>query len=252
MERGAGVCAHSLGGGLNAWGPCMCVNGRCQSGRGWRDRCRKALADWRTTWIAIRHTAPSIQSMCPEHVRRTLIAPPLAHATSAPSMQSALKATAALRPGTETTLDAETLEEIAGDAPSIELSREAVVAPLVDVLVAVGLQPSKAAARRYASSFSSLPPLHPIPSTSPHSSYLFPLIFPRVPSFPSCCCPPPLLHLPNPAEPKPAWSPVVCVGALQFCSVYGRRLPCGRVALSRCHLLCYVRATSSLADQRTR
>ena len=63
-------------------------------------------------------------------------------------VQAALKATAALMPGTETTLDAATLEEIAGDAPSTELPRDAAVAPLVDVLVAVGLQPSKGAARR--------------------------------------------------------------------------------------------------------
>eukprot|EP00892_Ulva_mutabilis_P008830 jgi/Ulvmu1/6319/UM029_0027.1 len=63
-------------------------------------------------------------------------------------LQAALKATAALKPGSDTALDAATLEEIAGDAPSTEIARADAVAPLVDVLVAVGLQASKGAARR--------------------------------------------------------------------------------------------------------
>lgn len=48
-----------------------------------------------------------------------------------------------------TKLDADSLEAIAGDAPSAALPREQLVgAPLADVMVAVGMQPSKAAVRR--------------------------------------------------------------------------------------------------------
>eukprot|EP00887_Chlorella_sp_A99_P007384 scaffold2.g7384.t1 len=54
----------------------------------------------------------------------------------------------ALAPGAETELDVATLEAIAGDAPSATLPRAAVVgAPLADVMVAAGMQPSKAAVR---------------------------------------------------------------------------------------------------------
>lgn len=55
----------------------------------------------------------------------------------------------ALAPGADTELDAAALEAVAAGAPAAELPRSAVVgAPLADVLAAVGLQPSKAAARR--------------------------------------------------------------------------------------------------------
>lgn len=55
----------------------------------------------------------------------------------------------ALAPGGATQLDAESLEAIAGDAPSAVLPREQLVGcSLVDVAVACGLQPSKGAARR--------------------------------------------------------------------------------------------------------
>ncbi|KAK9842091.1 hypothetical protein WJX81_008006 [Elliptochloris bilobata] len=64
-------------------------------------------------------------------------------------LQAALAATAALAPGADTQLDAAALEAVAAGAPAAELPRSAVVgAPLADVLAAVGLQPSKAAARR--------------------------------------------------------------------------------------------------------
>lgn len=64
-------------------------------------------------------------------------------------LQQAVKATQALAPGAETELDVATLEAIAGDAPSATLPRAAVVgAPLADVMVAAGMQPSKAAVRR--------------------------------------------------------------------------------------------------------
>ena len=55
----------------------------------------------------------------------------------------------ALAPGADTQLDAAALEAVAAGAPAAELPRcEVVGAPLADVLAAVGLQPSKAAARR--------------------------------------------------------------------------------------------------------
>ena len=55
----------------------------------------------------------------------------------------------ALRPGSETLLDAVSLEAIAGDAPSTTLPHgEVVDVLLADVMVAAGLQPSKGAVRR--------------------------------------------------------------------------------------------------------
>ncbi len=48
-----------------------------------------------------------------------------------------------------TKLDADSLEAIAGDAPSATLPRDQLVGVgLADVMVAVGMQPSKAAVRR--------------------------------------------------------------------------------------------------------
>ena len=64
-------------------------------------------------------------------------------------LAQALRTTEALAPGAATALDAGVLEAIAGDAPSATLPRGAVVGvALVDVMVAAGLQPSKAAGRR--------------------------------------------------------------------------------------------------------
>lgn len=64
-------------------------------------------------------------------------------------LAQALKATAALAPGSSAELDAATLEAAAADAPSAVLSRDIVVGqPLADVMVAAGMQPSKAAGRR--------------------------------------------------------------------------------------------------------
>lgn len=64
-------------------------------------------------------------------------------------LEQAQKATAALRPGSETLLDTASLEAIASDAPSATLPRSKVVDVLLaDVMVAVGLQPSKGAVRR--------------------------------------------------------------------------------------------------------
>jgi hypothetical protein len=64
-------------------------------------------------------------------------------------VQAAKRTTAALKPGTETELDAQMLEDIAGDAPSMELGRNEALRSIPEVMVAVGLQPSKSAARRY-------------------------------------------------------------------------------------------------------
>lgn len=64
-------------------------------------------------------------------------------------LQQALKTTQALAPGADTALDADTLEAIAGDAPSATLTRDAVVGvPLVELVARVELQPSKAAVKR--------------------------------------------------------------------------------------------------------
>ena len=64
-------------------------------------------------------------------------------------LAQALAATAALRPGADTALDADALEVAAGDGPSASLPRGEVVGrPLADLMAAVGLQPSKAAVRR--------------------------------------------------------------------------------------------------------
>ncbi|MEW5306219.1 MAG: hypothetical protein WDW38_009075 [Sanguina aurantia] len=64
-------------------------------------------------------------------------------------LRQALRATEALKPGSSTQLDAVTLEAVAGDAPTSSLPREQVVgAGVVELLVAVGLQASKGAARK--------------------------------------------------------------------------------------------------------
>lgn len=64
------------------------------------------------------------------------------------AVQAALRTTDALKPGSDTELDAQILEDIAEDAPSTTLSRGDVLQPLVSVLVAAGMQKSKGAARR--------------------------------------------------------------------------------------------------------
>lgn len=64
-------------------------------------------------------------------------------------LAAALSATQALQPGAATALDAATLEAIAGDVPSASLEAGQVVGqPLIQVMVAAGLQPSKAASKR--------------------------------------------------------------------------------------------------------
>ncbi len=55
----------------------------------------------------------------------------------------------ALQPGAATALDAATLEAIAGDVPSASLDKGQVVGqPLVQIMLASGLQSSKAASKR--------------------------------------------------------------------------------------------------------
>ncbi|GAX79408.1 hypothetical protein CEUSTIGMA_g6849.t1 [Chlamydomonas eustigma] len=64
-------------------------------------------------------------------------------------LKQALQATEALKPGSNTKLDAQTLEAVAADAPSASLSKEQVVGlPLVDLMVTVGLQSSKGQGRK--------------------------------------------------------------------------------------------------------
>jgi tyrosyl-tRNA synthetase len=64
-------------------------------------------------------------------------------------LQKALRATEAAAPGSNTILNAESLESIAGDMPSKELPLSEVVDnKVLDVLVKVGLQPSKGDARK--------------------------------------------------------------------------------------------------------
>ena len=64
-------------------------------------------------------------------------------------MNSGCCAWQALAPGSDTALDAETLEAVAESAPSVELSRAEVLGQsLPDVMVYIKLQDSKAAARR--------------------------------------------------------------------------------------------------------
>lgn len=57
----------------------------------------------------------------------------------------------ALKPGAVTDLDAQMLEDIAGDAPTMDLAKEDALKSIPEVMVTVGLQPSKAAAKRHAS-----------------------------------------------------------------------------------------------------
>jgi tyrosyl-tRNA synthetase len=64
-------------------------------------------------------------------------------------LHTALKVTQAAAPGSETVLDANTLEQIAQDMPSVDLPADQISGKkLVDLLVAVKLLPSKAEARR--------------------------------------------------------------------------------------------------------
>jgi tyrosyl-tRNA synthetase len=61
----------------------------------------------------------------------------------------ALKATEGVAPGSETKLDADMLESIAGDIPNCQLLQEQVLGKkLIDLLVDIGLQASKGEARR--------------------------------------------------------------------------------------------------------
>jgi tyrosyl-tRNA synthetase len=64
-------------------------------------------------------------------------------------LEEALKATEALRPGSQTQLDAQTIEGIADDVPSCSLAYDQVFkSPLVDLAVSTGLLTSKSAVKR--------------------------------------------------------------------------------------------------------
>lgn len=83
----------------------------------------------------------TVQKRLAEEVTR------LVHGQS--GLDTALKVTMGAAPGSETVLDAEILESISKDMASATLSEEEVVGKkLIDILVQVGLQPSKSEARR--------------------------------------------------------------------------------------------------------
>ena len=64
-------------------------------------------------------------------------------------LQEATKATASLRPGTDTVLDADALKLVSDTIPSATLSRSDVIdKPIVDVVASSGLLESKGAAKR--------------------------------------------------------------------------------------------------------
>lgn len=64
-------------------------------------------------------------------------------------LRQAISATEALAPGSETKLSAEALEAAAGDCPTASVTRDDVLGALLpDLMVLVGMQPSKAAVRR--------------------------------------------------------------------------------------------------------
>jgi hypothetical protein len=105
-------------------------NGFHEAGQGW------GAKNWPNRPLALQ---------CP-----SLLSPRTVHCGSKEChcVQAALRTTDALKPGSDTKLDAQILEDIAEDAPSVSLSREQAVQPLVDVMVAAGMQGSKGAARR--------------------------------------------------------------------------------------------------------
>ena len=59
----------------------------------------------------------------------------------------ATKATASLRPGTDTVLDADALKLVSDTIPSAALSRNVIDKPIVDVVASSGLLESKGAAK---------------------------------------------------------------------------------------------------------
>ncbi|MDP1880700.1 MAG: tyrosine--tRNA ligase [Parachlamydiaceae bacterium] len=62
--------------------------------------------------------------------------------------QKALKVTQSISPGSETELDVSTLESIASDMPSCQLTKDQVINKnIIDLIVELGLQPSKKKAR---------------------------------------------------------------------------------------------------------
>jgi len=64
-------------------------------------------------------------------------------------VRQALSATEALAPGSQTKLSKESLEAAAGDCPTASVTKQDVIGtPLPDVMVQIGMQPSKAAVRR--------------------------------------------------------------------------------------------------------
>lgn len=98
-------------------------------------------------WDAGRGGVLAGHGRCPHRKERPL--GPLQFVHGEEGLEQAVRATEAMRPGQDTRLDAAALEAIARDVPSTSLPRDQVVGrPVVDVVVAAGLQPSKGAVRR--------------------------------------------------------------------------------------------------------
>lgn len=112
---------------------------------------------------AIRGEGPGGASYRPNDAQRLLAGEVTRFVHGEEGLEQALRATAALHgkgggddsssssssSSSPAALDADTLEAVAGDAPTAERARAAVLgASVVDLLVDVGLQPSKGAARR--------------------------------------------------------------------------------------------------------
>ncbi|GBG71912.1 hypothetical protein CBR_g10848 [Chara braunii] len=100
--------------------------------------------------ISEMEAAMSRPDYVPNSAQRRLAAEVTRFVHGEEGLEEALRATRALSPGAKTTkLDVAALTAIAGDVPTIDLDRSAVVGrPLVDVAVHVGLFPSKGAVRR--------------------------------------------------------------------------------------------------------
>jgi hypothetical protein len=106
-----------------------------------------------------------LMSILPKHHSQSSQGTAFCHAVTVAARAEACRhALQALAPGSDTQLDAETLEAVAGSAPSVELPRDQLIGrPLPDVMATVKLQDSKAAARRLIKvriSFTVCPFLH--------------------------------------------------------------------------------------------
>ncbi len=99
--------------------------------------------------IAEIETAMGAEGYVPNTAQRKLAEETTRFVHGPEGLRKALKATAGLRPGADTVLDAETLEALAEVIPTAELRRDEVLGqPVVDVMALAGLQKSKGEAKR--------------------------------------------------------------------------------------------------------